>query len=115
MADAERIALQKKLDKIVAKNNSLLCVGLDSDIAKIPAKFKNKRYPQFAFNKWIIDATADFVCAYKPNSAFYEAQGAEGIKQLEMTCRYIRERHPEVFIILDAKRADIGSTNKGYA
>lgn len=105
---------QKKLDNIIKKSNSLLCVGLDSDLEKIPRKFRKKKYPQFEFNKWVIGQTSGLVCAYKPNSAFYEAQGAEGIKQLKMTCDYLRERYPDIFIILDAKRADIGSSNKGY-
>ena len=92
----------QKLDNIVDKNNSLLCVGLDSN------------FPQFAFNKHIIDLTHDLVCAYKPNSAFYEARGADGVAELKMTCDYIREHHPDIVIILDAKRGDIGSTNEGY-
>jgi orotidine-5'-phosphate decarboxylase len=75
-------------------------------------KGKNR---QFLFNKAIIDATHDLVCAYKPNSAFYEANGTEGIGELKKTCDYIREHYPEIVIILDAKRADIGSTNEGYA
>ena len=66
------------------------------------------------FNKAIIDATHDLVSAYKPNSAFYEARGTEGTNELKMTCDYLREKYPEVPIILDAKRADIGSTNEGY-
>lgn len=103
-----------KLDAIIEKNNSLVCVGLDSEINKLPEQFKNIEYPQFEFNKKIIDATASFVCAYKPNSAFYEARGEQGIKELKMTCDYIQENYPEIVIILDAKRADIGNTNAGY-
>lgn len=105
---------QAKLDNIVKKNNSLVCVGLDSNIQKIPPQFKGKAHSQFEFNKWVIDQTYDLVCAYKPNSAFYEARGAQGIKELKMTCDYLREKYPEIIIILDAKRADIGSTNEGY-
>ncbi len=104
---------QQKLDAIVTKNNSLLCVGLDSAIEKLP-KHLDGPDKQYGFNKRIIDATHDLVCAYKPNSAFYEAQGDEGIRQLKMTCDYIREKYPEIFLILDAKRGDIGSTNLGY-
>ncbi len=104
----------QKLDAIVAKNNSLVCVGLDSDMSKLPVVVKNEKYPQFIFNKAIIDTTHDLVCAYKPNSAFYEARGADGITELKMTCDYIRETYPKIPIILDAKRADIGSTNQGY-
>lgn len=91
---------QSKLEKIVRRNNSLLCVGLDQS--------------SFEFNKKIIDQTFDFVCAYKPNSAFYEADGATGIRNLKKTCDYLRKNYPEIVIILDAKRADIGSTNEGY-
>ncbi len=91
---------QEKLDKIVKKNNSLLCVGLDQYL--------------FSFNKKIIKQTYDLVCAYKPNSAFYEAQGAEGIQELKLTCDYLRKNYPEIPIILDAKRGDIGNSNQGY-
>ena len=104
----------QKLDAIVQKQNSLVCVGLDSDVAKIPAHLQSDKTPQFTFNKAIVDATHDLVCAYKPNSAFYEARGAEGISELKMTCDYIRQNFPEIVLILDAKRADIGSTNQGY-
>ena len=98
-----------KLKASATNTNSLLCVGLDSDAAKLPAGID-----QLAFNKAIVDATHDVVCAYKPNTAFYEAQGAEGIQVLKYTCDYIRSVAPEVLIILDAKRADIGNTNAGY-
>ncbi len=103
-----------KLEKAAKRNNSLLCVGLDSDYHKLPRFFLDHRYPQFAFNRAIIDATHDLVCAYKPNAAFYEARGEEGIKELKMTCDYLRTRYPKLVIILDGKRADIGSTNAGY-
>lgn len=96
------------------KNNSLVCVGLDSDINKLPQSLKKKTNPQFEFNKAIIEKTHDLVCAYKPNSAFYEALGEKGIKQLKMTCDYLHKNYPQIPIILDAKRADIGSTNLGY-
>lgn len=104
----------RKLSVIMKKHNSLLCVGLDSDFCKIPASIQKSRYPQFTFNKMIIDATHDLVCAYKPNSAFYEARGKQGIAELKMTCDYLRKKYPDIVIILDAKRADIGNTNKGY-
>ncbi|NCN58793.1 orotidine-5'-phosphate decarboxylase [Candidatus Roizmanbacteria bacterium CG22_combo_CG10-13_8_21_14_all_38_20] len=104
----------EKYKKIVRKNNSVLCVGLDSDIGKLPDKYKNKQYPQFAFNKCIIDQTHDLVCAYKPNSAFYEAKGVEGMAELKMTVDYLKSKYPDIVTILDAKRADIGNTNKGY-
>ncbi|RJR16384.1 orotidine-5'-phosphate decarboxylase [Candidatus Microgenomates bacterium] len=108
------MTFQQKLDNIVAKNNSLLCVGLDSDWNKLPEVVKKEEYPQFVFNKAIIDATHDLVCAYKPNSAFYEYLGSEGVRQLKLTCDYLLETYPEIPIILDAKRADIGNTNNGY-
>jgi orotidine-5'-phosphate decarboxylase len=101
---------KRKLSASWAKNNTLLCIGLDSDPAKLP-----KGLDQFTFNKAIIDATADLVCAFKPNPAFYEALGAEGIRQLEQTCQYIRETYPDIPIILDSKRGDIGNTNAAYA
>lgn len=104
----------QKLEKIVKKNSSLVCVGLDSDFEKLPEKFKKEKYPQFSFNKWIIDQTHDLVCAYKPNSAFYEARGAAGIEELKMTFDYINITYPDVVTILDAKRGDIGSSNDGY-
>lgn len=109
------MTFQQKLDAIVDRNNSLVCVGLDSDVNKIPEYIKKEDNPQLLFNKTIIDATYDLVCAYKPNSAFYEARGAEGIAELKMTCEYIHEAYPAIPIILDAKRADIGNTNDGYA
>lgn len=108
------VSPQEKLNTIIEKNNSLLCIGLDPVLNKIPSHIQNQMNPIFAFNKAIIDATADLVCAYKPNSAFYEAYGTEGISQLKLTCDYIRQTHPELFLILDAKRGDIGSTNVGY-
>jgi orotidine-5'-phosphate decarboxylase len=108
------MTFKQKLDHSIKKNNSLLCVGLDSEVTKIPSCVRGKSR-QFLFNKKIIDTTFDLVCAYKPNSAFYEANGTEGIGELKKTCDYIREKHPEILIILDAKRADIGSTNEGYA
>lgn len=109
-----RMTFQKKLDAIGIKNNSLVCVGLDSDFERIPSHLKKRKYPLFEFNKAIIDATYDLVCAYKPQSAYYEAQGKEGIQQLKMTFDYLNKKYPRIVTILDAKRADIGSTNEGY-
>ena len=94
------MTFQEKLDKIVKKNKSLVCVGLDQN--------------QFSFNKTIIEATHDLVCSYKLNTAFYESIGHEGINALKNTCDYLVKKYPEVPIIIDAKRADIGNTNKGY-
>ncbi len=105
----------EKLERSIKKNNSLVCVGLDPEIAKLPEQFKNSNTPQFDFNRAIIDATHDLVCAYKPNPAFYEARGADGIRELKMTCDYIRETYPDIFLILDLKRADIGNTSCGSA
>lgn len=102
------------LGAIVAKQNSLLCVGLDPDVTKMPAQFVTDPTPLYSFCKEIIDATADLVCAYKPNSAFFEASGAEGVAQLKQVCTYIREKAPDVIIILDYKRGDIGNTNNYY-
>lgn len=109
------MTFKQKLNFSVKKNNSLLCVGLDSDITKIPEYIRSGEHPQSTFNKAIVDATADLVCAYKPNTAFYEARGKAGIEALKITCDYIKEKYPDIPIILDAKRADIGNTNEGYA
>lgn len=106
---------RSKLTAIWNKNDSLLCVGLDPDPHKLPAAVTNSQTPQFDFNKAVIDATADLVCAYKPNSAFYEGRGAAGIEELKQTCDYIRQNHPDIPIILDFKRGDIGNTNEHYA
>ena len=108
------MTFQQKFDAIVAKNDSLLCVGLDSDINKVPRHVLKLEHPQTTFNKAIIDATADLVCSFKPNTAFYESRGKPGFEALKLTCDYIKEAYPEIPIILDAKRADIGSTNEGY-
>jgi orotidine-5'-phosphate decarboxylase len=104
----------EKYNQRVDQVNSLLCVGLDSDLAKIPDQFKSMEYPQFAFNQWIIDQTHQYVSAYKPNSAFYEARGDRGLHELRLTTAYLKEKYPKIALILDAKRADIGSTNEGY-
>ncbi len=106
---------QQKLDTITKKNNSLLCIGLDVDIEKIPAHLKNEAEPFFSFNKAIIDATADLVCAYKPNIAFYEAAGIDGLVQLKKTIEYIHDQYTSIPVILDAKRADVPNTATMYA
>lgn len=97
----------QKIAASIEKNNSLVCVGLDTDVSKI-------KESQFDFNKTIIDATYDLVCSYKINSAFYEAQGVEGIENLKQTLDYLKKHHSAIPVILDAKRADIGNTNNGY-
>lgn len=93
-----------------------LCVGLDTDFERIPEAVRKEsvRETIVAFNRAIVDATKDIVCAYKPNSAFYEAHGDEGWKALRETIQYILDQAPDVPVILDAKRGDIGSTNAGY-
>jgi orotidine-5'-phosphate decarboxylase len=102
-----------RLQKAWLAINSLVCVGLDPDMAKIPARFAQSAHPIFEFNKEVIDATHDLVCAYKPQIAFYNAVGAE--QQLEQTIAYIRERAPHAIVILDSKRGDIGNTAAAYA
>jgi len=99
----------------IREKNSFLCIGLDTEIERIPRYLKNAEFPLFEFNKGIINATHDLSVAYKPNIAFYECMGASGWMQLEMTIRHIRENYPHIFVIADAKRGDIGNTSKKYA
>ena len=99
----------------IKRKKSFLCVGLDSDIAKIPQHLLNTEDPVYEFNKAIIDATAAYTIAYKPNIAFYESRGVEGWKSLEKTVKYIQTNYPEIFTIADAKRGDIGNTSQMYA
>ena len=106
---------REQLFEQIKLKRSFLCVGLDSDILKIPTHLKETTDPIFAFNKEIIDATQDLCVAYKPNLAFYESLGVNGWESLEKTVRYIREKYPEQFIIADAKRGDIGNTSNLYA
>ena len=108
------MTFKDKLKKISVKNNSLVCIGLDSDIEKIPIRLKTNQHPQFEFNKAIIDATYDLVCAYKPNIAFYEAENLAGLMQLKYTLDYIGKNYPEIPVIMDAKRGDIDNSNSGY-
>ena len=105
---------QQLINEIFTKK-TFLCVGLDTDINKIPAHLKKEDDPIFAFNKAIIDATAPYCVAYKPNLAFYECYGLKGMLAFEKTIQYIKENHPNHFIIADAKRGDIGNTSKMYA
>ena len=100
----------QKYARSVERADSLLCVGLDPGYTKLPTSAGG----QFEFCKAIIDATHDLVSAYKPNPAFFEARGAEGVAALKQTCDYLRANYPEIPIILDAKRGDIGNTNAGY-
>lgn len=99
----------------IVKKRSFLCVGLDSEFEKIPAVLKDSVDPVLEFNKKIIDATSQYAVAYKPNLAFYESDGSKGLISLELTVKYIRENYPDIFIIADAKRGDIGNTSKMYA
>ena len=105
---------EQLIEQIFAKK-SFLCVGLDTDAKKIPAHLLDLHDPIVEFNKAIIDATAPYCVAYKPNLAFYEAHGTHGMIAFKKTVEYIRERHPHHFIIADAKRGDIGNTSKMYA
>lgn len=99
----------------IKKKQSFLCVGLDTDLKKIPAHLLDAENPIFEFNKAIIDATAPYSIAYKPNLAFYESIGVDGWIALEKTIKYIKTHHPDIFIIADAKRGDIGNTSEMYA
>ena len=105
---------QKLVEQICTKR-TFLCVGLDTDIKKIPQHLLNEESPIFAFNKAIIDATAPYCVAYKPNLAFYESLGVNGIAAFEHTVRYLRKYYPHHFVIADAKRGDIGNTSSLYA
>ena len=109
----EHFGLPAKLEAAITTSDSLVCVGLDPEIERFPQSLRNNTRAIFDFNRAIVDATADLVCAYKPQIAHYAAVGAED--QLQDTIRYIRERAPGVPIILDSKRGDIGSTAEKYA
>ena len=106
-------SFNKKLSNAIRKNNSLLCVGLDPLLEKLPPLLRGSSQPILDFNRAIIDATADLVCAFKPQIAYYAAQSSE--RELLESLDYLRERHPEIPIILDAKRGDIGETSSQYA
>ena len=99
----------------IKRKKSFLCIGLDTDINKIPQTLQAMDDPIFEFNKQIINKTAEYTVAYKPNTAFYEVYGAKGWQSLERTIQYLRNNHPEIFIIADAKRGDIGNTSANYA
>jgi orotidine-5'-phosphate decarboxylase len=103
-----------KLDARSRAANSLLCIGLDPELHKIPARFQAAKLPLFEFNRWLIDQTHEYAAAYKPNMAFFEARGEVGLQELERTIEYLRAEHPEIVTICDAKRGDIGNTNRGY-
>lgn len=106
---------RNELVENIRRKGSFLCVGLDPDIKKIPQHLLKEENPILTFNKAIIDATAQYAVAYKPNLAFYESLGVEGWIALEETVKYIKEKYPDQFIIADAKRGDIGNTSQLYA
>ena len=106
---------KQQLTDNIKRKKTFLCVGLDTDLKKIPEHLLREEDPIFAFNRAIIDATADYCIAYKPNLAFYESAGLKGWEAFEKTVRYIRENYPDQFIIADAKRGDIGNTSAMYA
>jgi orotidine-5'-phosphate decarboxylase len=106
---------KQQLFERIRQKQTFLCIGLDTDIKKIPPFLLAEEDPLFAFNKAIIDATASTCVAYKPNLAFYESLGSRGMLSFEKTVRYLREQYPEQFIIADAKRGDIGNTSEMYA
>ena len=105
----------EQLFQSIKNKKSFLCVGLDSDLNKIPDPVRSSGKPQFEFNRSIIDATLPYTVAYKLNTAFYEARGSEGWSEMEETVSYLRQSDPSVFIIADAKRGDIGNTSEMYA
>lgn len=105
----------QQLFEQIKQKRSFLCVGLDTDMKKMPEHILKHEQPLLAFNKQIVDATAGYTVAYKPNLAFYEAYGVSGMRQLAETVAYIRKHHPHMFIIADAKRGDIGNTSQLYA
>lgn len=110
-----RIMTRQQLIDQIKKKRSFLCVGLDTDLKKIPECLKDSDDPIFEFNRRIIDATAPYTVSYKPNVAFYESLGSFGFLALQKTISYIKEQYPHMFVIADAKRGDIGNTSDMYA
>ena len=106
---------RKELIQQIREKQSFLCVGLDTDLKKIPQHLLAEQDPIFAFNKAVIDATAPYCVSYKPNLAFYEAFGVKGLMAFEKTIKYLKQNYPRHFIIADAKRGDIGNTSAMYA
>lgn len=106
---------RKKLVEQIFKKKTFLCVGLDTDLKKLPSCCLDEEDPISFFNRKIIDATAPFCVAYKPNMAFYESVGTQGMVAFEKTMSYLKANYPDHFIIADAKRGDIGNTSKMYA
>jgi orotidine-5'-phosphate decarboxylase len=99
----------------IRKKRSFLCLGLDTEMSKLPNNLLDEEFPLFAFNRALLDATHDLIIACKPNVAFYESLGTDGWKQFELTVNYLKYKYPEILIIADAKRGDIGNTSKKYA
>ena len=106
---------RQELINNIQRKRSFLCVGLDTDLRKVPQCVLKEEDPIFAFNRAIIDATAPYCVAYKPNLAFYEAEGVKGLAAFEKTVQYLKEHYPDQMIIADAKRGDIGNTSEMYA
>jgi len=104
-----------QLFESIRKKKSFLCVGLDTEIQKIPESLRKEKDPVLEFNKRIIEATREYAVAYKLNTAFYESNGSAGWDSLAATVRYLRKKYPEAFLIADAKRGDIGNTSRMYA
>lgn len=112
-----RVLMMTVAGKFAARSkavDSMLCVGLDPELERIPARFHSAESPLFEFCRWIIEQTHAFAAAYKPNMAFFEAHGVQGILALERTMEYLRAEHPAIVTVCDAKRGDIGNTNRGY-
>jgi len=109
------MSFSEKLGQVVEQTDSLLCIGIDPRMDRLPEHLRDRPDAMLEFGKRIVEATAEAVCAFKPNSAFYEASGHDGVRQLEQLCAYIKKHHPEQILILDAKRGDIDNTNSGYA
>lgn len=104
-----------KIKDRIKINNSLVCIGIDTDVAKIPQHLLNDEEPIFSFNRSIIDATYNLVCSYKLNIAYYAGVGISGLAMLQKTITYLHHKYPDIPVILDTKRADIGSTASHYA
>jgi len=106
---------REQLYEQIRRKGSFLCLGLDTELQKIPEHLRQEEFPLFAFNRQVLDATHPYMVACKPNVAFYESMGTAGWVQFEMTVNYLREQYPDIFIIADAKRGDIGNTARKYA
>ncbi|MGC9470046.1 MAG: orotidine-5'-phosphate decarboxylase [Bacteroidales bacterium] len=105
----------RQLFQQIKRKKSFLCVGLDADLEKIPPHLLEKDDPVFEFNRYVVEATAEFAVAFKPNLAFYESLGPDGWRSLRKTVKFIRRNYPGIFLIADAKRGDIGNTSEKYA